>query len=105
MAVLDRVVRRHLDFDGDLYGDERERLRWYEGIATAASLQWLAIPWVAAILVVFFLGAVYAFHPESSVWKSTALGALFGAALAGVSAVVGTRRKRRLEARATVDED
>ena len=30
---------------------ERERLRWYEGIATAASLQWLAIPWAAAVLV------------------------------------------------------
>ena len=35
-SVLDRVVRWNLDFDGDIYGDERERLRWYEGIATAA---------------------------------------------------------------------
>jgi hypothetical protein len=53
MTVLDRVVRWNLDLDGtdDIYGDERERLRWYEGIATAASLQWLAIPWAAAILV------------------------------------------------------
>ena len=49
--VLDRVVRWNLDVDGDLYGDERERLRWYEGIATAAGLQWLAVPWVAAIMV------------------------------------------------------
>ncbi|GAA0456639.1 hypothetical protein Ade02nite_05570 [Paractinoplanes deccanensis] len=49
--VLDRVVRWNLDLDGDLYGDERERYRWYEGIATAASLQWLAIPWAAAIMV------------------------------------------------------
>jgi hypothetical protein len=50
-SVLDRVVRWNLDFDGDIYGDERERLRWYEGIATAASLQWIAIPWAAALLV------------------------------------------------------
>ena len=52
MTLLDRVVRWGLDSDGnDFYGDERERLRWYEGIATAASLQWLAIPWAAAVLV------------------------------------------------------
>ena len=53
MTLLDRVVRWNLDLDGsgDIYGDERERLRWYEGIATAASLQWLAIPWAAAVLV------------------------------------------------------
>lgn len=53
MTLLDRVVRWNLDFDGngEIYGDERERLRWYEGIATAASLQWLAIPWAAAVLV------------------------------------------------------
>jgi hypothetical protein len=51
-TVLDRIVRWNLDYDGDLYGDdERERLRWYEGIATAAQMQWVAIPWVAAILV------------------------------------------------------
>ncbi|XVV11380.1 hypothetical protein ACQP2X_42155 [Actinoplanes sp. CA-131856] len=49
--LLDRVVHWNLDLDGDLYGDERERLRWYEGIATAASLQWLTIPWAAAIMV------------------------------------------------------
>jgi membrane associated rhomboid family serine protease len=50
-TALDRVVRWALDVDGDTYGDERERLRWYEGIATAASLQWLAVPWAAAVLV------------------------------------------------------
>jgi membrane associated rhomboid family serine protease len=50
-SLLDRVVRWSLDPDGDLYGDERERLRWYEGIATAANLQWVALPWAAAILV------------------------------------------------------
>ena len=51
LTLLDRVVRWNLDPDGDLYGDERERLRWYEGIAAAASLQWLALPWAAAVLV------------------------------------------------------
>jgi hypothetical protein len=51
MTVLDRIVRWNLDLDGDLYGDERERYRWYEGIATAASIQWLLIPWAAAIMV------------------------------------------------------
>jgi Flp pilus assembly protein TadB len=53
MTLLDRVVSWGLDSDGtgDIYGDERERLRWYEGIAVAASLQWLAIPWAAAVLV------------------------------------------------------
>jgi hypothetical protein len=51
-TMLDRVVRWNLDFDGDLYGDdERERLRWYEGIATASSLQSMALPWAAAVLV------------------------------------------------------
>ncbi|WP_433296648.1 hypothetical protein ACQP2F_38920 [Actinoplanes sp. CA-030573] len=50
-SVLDRVVRWNLDLDGDLYGDERERYRWYEGIATAASLQWVLVPWAAAIMV------------------------------------------------------
>ena len=51
MTLLDSVVSWGLDRDGDFYGDERERLRWYEGIATAASLQWLAVPWAAAVLV------------------------------------------------------
>jgi hypothetical protein len=53
MTVIDRFVRWNLDLDGgDLYGrDERERLRWYEGIATAAQVQWVAIPWTAAVAV------------------------------------------------------
>jgi hypothetical protein len=52
-SVLERVVRWNLDLDdsGHIYGDERERFRWYEGIAMAAQLQWLAVPWAAAILV------------------------------------------------------
>ena len=50
-TMLDRVVRWNLDLGGDLYGDERERYRWYEGIATAATLQWLLVPWAAAIMI------------------------------------------------------
>ena len=50
-SMLDRVVRWNLDLDGDIYGDERERLRWYEGITTAASMQWIGVPWAAAALV------------------------------------------------------
>jgi hypothetical protein len=51
-TVIDRIVRWHLDFDGDLYGtDERDRLRWYEATTVAASVQWTAVPWAATILV------------------------------------------------------
>jgi hypothetical protein len=50
-TVIDRIAHWALDPDGDLYGDECERLRWYEGTAIAASLQSLAVPWSAAVLV------------------------------------------------------
>jgi hypothetical protein len=40
-----------LDLDGDLYGDEQERLRWYEATAVAASVQWFLVPWVLAVLI------------------------------------------------------
>ena len=52
-SMVDRVVRWNIDIDdsGRIYGDERERLRWYEGIVAAAQMQWLALPWAAAILV------------------------------------------------------
>ncbi|WP_328461217.1 hypothetical protein OHA21_31930 [Actinoplanes sp. NBC_00393] len=50
-TMLDRVVRWNLDLDGDIYGDEHERFRWYEGLAVASSLQILLLPWVAAVLV------------------------------------------------------
>lgn len=50
-TVVDRVVRWALDPDGDSYGDERERLRWYEGIVAAAQVQWIALPWAATALV------------------------------------------------------
>jgi hypothetical protein len=50
-TFIDRIARWALDIDGDMYGDERERLHWYEGIATAAAIQWLAVPWAAAVTV------------------------------------------------------
>ena len=51
-TTMDRFVHWTLDFEGDLYGDdERERLRWYEGIAVAAQVQWIVVPWTAAVLV------------------------------------------------------
>ena len=160
-TILDRVVRWNLDLDGDIYGDERERFRWYEGIATAASLQWLAVPWAAAIMVwplgrpavlplavvlavlvvpmmlctvyvrrrrvdttprswshkrvflslagglpfaVFLVGALYAYEPEGSTWKGTAVGAVVGA-IGGLAAMmVESRLRLRREAMAE-DED
>ncbi len=49
---IERLAAYVLDFDGDMYGqDERERTRWYEGIALAAAVQWVVVPWVMAITV------------------------------------------------------
>jgi hypothetical protein len=48
--AFDRFADWILDRDGTIYGDERERLRWYEGIAVAASVQWLLVPWVLAVM-------------------------------------------------------
>ncbi len=51
-SSFDRFVAYILDYDGDMYGqDERERTRWYEGIALAASVQWIVFPWFLAVLV------------------------------------------------------
>ena len=47
-SPLTRLFNYILDVKGSIYGDEQERLRWYEGIAVAASFQWLIIPWVIA---------------------------------------------------------
>ena len=48
--AFDRFVGWILDHDGTIYGDERERLRWYEGIAVAASVQWLLVPCALAVM-------------------------------------------------------
>ena len=46
--LLDRSFHWMLDADGDLYGDEQERLRWYEGTAAASGVQSIVFPWVLA---------------------------------------------------------
>ena len=50
-SLVERFFRWNLDLDGDFYGDERERYRWYEGTAIAASVQGMAVPWSAAVMV------------------------------------------------------
>lgn len=48
---LQRFADWTLDHDGTMYGDERERLRWYEAIAVTASVQAFLVAWTLAILV------------------------------------------------------
>ena len=40
-----------LDHDGTMYGDERERLRWYEATAVMASVHAFLVPWTLAALI------------------------------------------------------
>jgi predicted branched-subunit amino acid permease len=155
--LLERIVHWNLDLDGDLYGDERERFRWYEGMSTAAMLQWLLVPWAAAILVwplgkpsvlplavvlgamlipmmlctayvrsrrvdttprswsakrvlltiiapapmvVFLIGAIYAYEPDGATWKGATVGAVIGAVAGIVGTAVEKRRRDRREAMA-----
>jgi hypothetical protein len=49
--VVTRMVNWTLDNEGHGFGDERERLRWYEGIVGAAGFQAILVPWTAAVLV------------------------------------------------------
>lgn len=49
-AVL-RMFDWLLDREGDIYGDERSRFRWYEAIAAAGSIQWIVFPAVMAVMV------------------------------------------------------
>jgi hypothetical protein len=48
---LQRFANWILDHDGTMYGDERERLRWYEAIAILGSIQGILVPWALAICV------------------------------------------------------
>lgn len=50
---LDRLFDSVLDRQGNIYGDERERIRWYEAIAVVASFQWILLPWALAVMVWF----------------------------------------------------
>ena len=49
--MVTRMVSWTLDNEGHGFGDERERLRWYEGIVGAAGFQAILVPWTAAVLV------------------------------------------------------
>ncbi len=46
---LDRLVAWVLDPDGVMYGDERERLRYYESSTFVATLQGLLVPWTLVV--------------------------------------------------------
>jgi hypothetical protein len=50
-SLLAKLFDYTLDVKGSIYGDEQERLRWYEGITVAASLQWIIVPWVIAVSI------------------------------------------------------
>jgi hypothetical protein len=51
--ILDRMYDAILDRESTaIYGDERDRLHWYETIAVAASIQWVLFPWVLAVLAI-----------------------------------------------------
>jgi hypothetical protein len=47
-SLVDRSAAWLLDHDGEIYGDERERLAYYEGTSVASSIQLLLLPWVLA---------------------------------------------------------
>ncbi|MGN6687501.1 MAG: hypothetical protein ACTHK1_08185 [Actinomycetales bacterium] len=49
---FDRMVGWVLDPDGEMYGDERERLRYYESSAFAATTQGVLIPWALAVTAI-----------------------------------------------------
>jgi hypothetical protein len=46
---LDRLVAWILDPDGVMYGDERERLRFYESSTVVASLHGILVPWTLVV--------------------------------------------------------
>ncbi len=50
--LLDRFVRWVLDPDGTMYGDERERLRYYESSTFIASLHGVLVPWTLLVCAV-----------------------------------------------------
>ena len=85
-GTFDRFVRWILDVDGEIYGDERERLRWYEAIALAASFQWLAVPWALAVTVWFV--------PRDAVWALLVVLFAFWVPLLLVTAHVHRHRVR-----------
>lgn len=162
-TLLDRFVRWNHDFDGDLFGtDERERLRWYEGVTAAASVQGFLVPLAAAILiwplgrpailplgilmialllpmaltkgyvrsrrmetvprrwsakrilfatmtglplVVFMIGVLRVWHPESATWRGSLVGAVVGGLFGIGLTALQVRDRRRPDAAVVGDED
>jgi hypothetical protein len=51
IPLTTRIVSWALDLRGDSFGDERERLRRYEGVVVGANLQLATVPPAAAVLV------------------------------------------------------
>ncbi len=50
-SVLDRTFEWLLDREGDLYGDEQERLRWYEASSAVLGIQTILVTWAVAVAV------------------------------------------------------
>jgi drug/metabolite transporter (DMT)-like permease len=50
-TLLQRFTDWTLDHDGTMYGDERERLRWYEATVVMATVHGFLVPWTLAVLI------------------------------------------------------
>jgi hypothetical protein len=48
-STFDRLTAWILDPDGVMYGDEQERLRYYESSAIVVTLQAILVPWALAV--------------------------------------------------------
>ena len=48
---LQRFADWTLDHDGTMYGDERERLRWYEASVVMVSVHAVLVPWTLAVCI------------------------------------------------------
>lgn len=92
--LVDRMFDWLLDRRGAIYGDERERVLWYEGIDIAASVQWILVPWTLAV-------AAWIAPPEAAPY----LWAVFAAFLLPISlmGVYVARRRVRMDTPAMRD--
>ncbi len=91
---FDRLVAWILDPDGVMYGDERERLRYYESSTVVASLHAVLVPW--ALVACALLGG----RAVAGVVLAIAL--VFVLPLLVGSAYVQRRRVRTTPTRVTV---
>jgi membrane glycosyltransferase len=76
-GLLDTTADWLLDRRGSLYGDEQERLRRYEGLAVAATVQGVLIPWLA-VLALALWG-----HPVAPAMILVLVGTVLPTAFAG----------------------